>query len=376
MFFHQVIGHQDLKTRLIREVEGDRVAHAKMFVGESGYGGLPLAMAFAQYLLCENRGVNDSCGKCPSCIQASKLEHPDIHFSFPTVLAISKTSTPLLNEWREIVLEKNGYFDEEDWRKHIDVKSRPVVIGTDESQSIVKKLSLKAFGGKYKVLIVWLPELMNASCANKLLKLIEEPPKDTVLLFVSESTENIMATILSRVQITDVPKVDKESLEQFVYEWEKEISDNELDKVVAFSDGNIIRLLHYLEEGEILSKGFESFVTLMRVCYKKDVLEMIRWSENMAKEGKMMQQNFLLYALQMFRRSILMNYVGMESGLVQVAEQEKVFLDKFSKFITNNNIDKMMESFDKAHYHLERNGSSVIIFTNLCFQVMRFIHYR
>ncbi|MBL1278996.1 MAG: DNA polymerase III subunit delta' [Fluviicola sp.] len=368
MHFKSVIGQEKLKSRLIEEVKNDKVSHAQLFLGKPGYGTLPMALAFAQYLFCENKGEKDSCGECSSCLRVDKMEHPDLHFSFPTVQALSNTSDPFLSDWREQVIEM-PYFNLNSWLKRIDPKERKPIISVHESQQIIKKLTLKAFEGGYKVMIIWMAEEMNPQCANKLLKIIEEPPAKTVFILVAESQDYILQTILSRTQKIIFPKIGCDDTIEYL---KSKKGGAPSESIVSRSKGDLIEAQELFSENQGEDANNQLFIQLMRVCYKKNVLDMISWAEDITKTSKENQKQFLKYALHMFRQSILRNYTG--DVITRVSEDEDAFLENFAKFITGNNIQSMTESFSDSVYYIERNANTKILFTNLCFQVMRHIH--
>lgn len=369
MRFFEVIGQSEIKSKLIDEVKENKVSHAQLLLGKSGFGGLPLALAFSQYLFCKEKLENDSCGKCASCLKMQKLQHPDLHFVFPTVQTISKTSSPLLGEWREQI-QTFPYFNLNDWSEKIDPKSRKPIISVHESDEIIKKLSLHAYEGGYKVMIIWMPEEMNISSANKLLKILEEPPAKTLFLLVGEDQERLLKTIISRTQIIRVPRISYENVRQFLL-------DNGADGVSAESvagrvDGDLRLAKAELEENVSQDEQRELFIGMMRVCYKKNVIEMMNWADEAASLGKERQKQFLIYAIHMFRQSLLKNYT--EDQLTRVSGEEERFLANFAQFITGNNIQDFSKSFSEAVYHIDRNANAKILFTQLCFQVMRYIH--
>jgi len=371
MFFKDVIGQENLKAHLIKEVINEKVSHAQLFIGKPGYGSLPLALAFVQFLFCENKQENESCGECDSCHQTQKLEHPDLHFSFPTVLAESKTSSPLMKEWRAQVKE-NPYFSLNTWVKRIDPKKeRKPIIGTDESLEIVKKLSLKSFKGGYKVMVIWMAEEMNTTCANKLLKILEEPTPNTLFILIAESSDRMLQTILSRSQVLQLPRIEWNEIANYLRKT-KNRSSSLIDSISGRAEGDLLEAIQLTSSGHSQNEYQDEFIQLMRVCYKKSVLEMISWAEDIASKKSAHQKEFLKYALHMFRQSLLKNYSG--EILIRVSEEENSFLQKFAQFITGKNIQGFTQTFSDAHYHLERNANSKILFTSLCFQVMRYIH--
>lgn len=370
MLFSEVIGQRELKKQLVNEVVADKISHAQLFLGKPGHGTLTLALAFIQFIMCENKQEADSCGVCPSCQKNQKQQHPDVHFSFPTVQAISKTATPLLNEWRE-QLATTSYFDLNTWIKKSDDKERKPIISVHESQEIIKKLSLRSYEGGYKIMVIWQPEEMNVSCANKLLKILEEPPARTLFILVTDSHEKMLQTILSRTQMLLVPRLKLEEIAEHLVTT-KQIGRDYAESIASRAEGNLIEALEIAENSTEKNENYLQFTQLMRVCYKKNVIDMMDWGDSISERSKEGQKEFLKYALHMFRQSILRNYT--EDHLTRVSKDEDGFLGNFSKFITGNNIHDFFTSFNDAHYYLDRNANSKILFTNLCFQVMRFIH--
>ena len=370
MQFSNIVGQKELTKHLIDEVNNEKISHAQMFLGKPGYGSLPLALAFIQYLFCENKQAQDSCGACASCRKVEKLQHPDLHFSFHTVQSISKVSDAALGDWRDQIAE-NPYFDLNTWLKRIDIKERKPIISVHESEAIIKKLSLRSYEGGYKVMVIWMSEEMNPSCANKLLKIIEEPPNKTLFILITESQEYMLQTILSRCQIVKVPRIKMEDMSQHL-KHNLKVGGGNADSVASRVDGDLVETLEFLGDHEEQDANRTQFIQLMRVCYKKNVLDMIEWSEEIAAASREQQKVFLKYALHMFRQSMLRNYT--EDHLTKVSEEEDQFLDKFSQFISGNNVFDFMKTFNEAHYHIERNANSKILFTNLCFNVMRYIH--
>lgn len=370
MQFKDVIGQGELKSHLIQEILADKVSHAQLFLGKPGYGSLPMALAFVQFLFCEDKQEQDSCGVCSSCRKTQDLQHPDLHFSFPVVQAINKKSDSFLADWRA-QMKENPYFDLNNWLKRIDEKGRKPIIGTEESQEIIKKLSLKSYEGGYKVMVIWMAEEMNPTCSNKLLKILEEPPAKTLFILVCESQEYILPTIVSRTQLVKIPRINLEELSKH-FQQKFNLVATIADSLSARVDGDFIEALEMLGESQEQDENRELFIQLMRVCYKKDVVPMMDWAELISGLTKEKQKIFLRYSLHMFRQSMLHNYT--QNQLTRVSDEENQFLKKFAKFITGNNVFDFMETFNDAHYHIERNAHPKILFTNICFKVMRYIH--
>lgn len=370
MQFKDVVGQEGLKKHLINEVLSGKISHAQLFLGNPGYGGLPLALAFIQFLFCEDKKENDSCGQCSSCRKVNGLQHPDLHFAYPIVLAIDKLSDAFIDPWRKQIAEE-PYFNVNNWVERIDPKERKPIIGSDQSQEIIRKLTLKSFEGGYKVMLIWMAEEMNPTCSNKLLKILEEPPAKTLLILVCESQEKLLPTIVSRTQLLKVPRLNSENISSYLRN-SHGLSNSSIDSILARAEGDLIQAREIADANSDQEGNRELFMQLMRVCFKKDVIAMMDWSENMSAVSKERQKLFTQYALHMFRQSMLKNYTN--DQLTRVSLEEGAFLERFATFITGNNIMDFMQSFNDAHYHLERNANPRILFMNLCFNVMRYIH--
>jgi len=275
-----------------------------------------------------------------------------------------------MNEWRAKVKE-NPYFDLSQWIDYIDPKGRKPTIGTDESLEIIKKLSLKSYEGGMKVMLIWGASELNSAAGNKLLKIIEEPPKDTLFILMSESDEYMLPTILSRTQLVKFPSLDRDVLSKKLQQ-KFQLNSSNADSISARSEGDFIKASEFADEASADNQDREWFIELMRVCYKKDVLLMLKWSENMGAQSRESQKGFLKYGLHMFRQSLLKNYT--DDVLVRVSDEEASFLKNFARFITGNNALDFMKTFNEGHYYIERNAHPKILFTNICFSVMRYIH--
>ena len=364
MQFVNVIAHEAEKKHLIHTVKENRISHAQMFLGPAGSGSFPLAMAYAQYILCQNKQENDSCGTCVSCTKIQKHNHPDLHFSFPIHLSKEKhiyTSDNVLEYWREI-LDENPYFGIDDWNLKLGNENKQGIIGKEESQNIISKISLKSFEGGYKVLIMWLPELMNGNASNKLLKFIEEPPDKTVFLLVAEDQEQIIATIRSRTQIIKLPRLKEIEVATYL-ETEKGITASDSKIIAHLAEGDVAKAVHLISEQTVANFNFENFVNWMRLCYQKNIAKSIDWVDSIAAAGRENQKSFLKFCLNMFRQCIVGHYTGNE--LVVLTDEQNAFLSKFSPFINNKNIVGLTEVFNEAYYHIERNASAKILFLDL-----------
>ncbi|RXQ92946.1 DNA polymerase III subunit delta [Ancylomarina salipaludis] len=364
MQFKDIIGQEATKSRFIQTVTDNRVSHAQLIVGENGVGKLALAIAFAQYVSCQNKQANDSCGQCPSCKKYQKLVHPDLHFVFPVVkakAASNPVSDTYIENWRKQVLS-DPYFDLNDWYTSLGVENAQGMIYSNESNEILKKLSLKTYESDYKIMIIWLPEKMHASCANKLLKLIEEPPSKTLFFLVSEDPNRILQTIRSRAQMTKIPRIDKEALCSALKS-EYNLSDTELNNLVRLSEGSYRKARILIKNSDENAFNFDRFVSIMRICYARNVLELMTWAEEISAIGRERQKSFLQYCLRMIRENFILNLKQEE--MVFLNGEEMNFSQRFSPFINEDNVWPIADELTKAYNDIERNGNAKIIFLDL-----------
>ena len=366
MQFRDIIGQEPVKQRLRLSVQEGRIPHAQMLVGIEGIGKLQLAVAYAQYLNCPNRTEEDSCGVCPTCLQYQKLQHPDLHFAFPIVKNDSgDTCDDFMDIFRETLLSQH-YFAIDDWYKALGVETKQGVIYEKESSEILRKLSLKSFGNGYKVMIIWQPEKMNIVCANKLLKLLEEPPKETLFLLVTEHPDQLLTTILSRVQQIRVPALSEEELSQY---FPKDIAH------IAMGSYLTAKRIH--EEDEQNKQFLQDFIALMRnawlVGHKQNYValqDLRKWSLEMAdsKVGREKQKAFLQYAQRQLRENFIRNFAHPE--LNYQTTDEAAFSDKFFPFIHAGNVELLMQELQTAEQQIAQNGNAKIIFFDLCLQMI------
>ncbi len=372
MFFKDVIGQEEIKKRLIRSVQEERISHAQLFAGPSGTGKLAMALAFAQYVSCRNRSETDSCGVCPSCHKYQKLAHPDLHFVFPVFNAKhlkNPVSDDFLPQWREKVLE-SPYFELSDWLDHIEAGNAQGLIYERESESILRKLNLKSFESEFKVMIIWLPEKMHTACSNKLLKMIEEPPKKTLFLLVSENEEGVIGTIRSRAQLVKFQQIDNESLKNALLSREG-IDPEIVPDAVHLAAGSYIRALDYLAPGEDDQFYFQKFQEMMRFAYKREVKELIDWADEMAKIGRDKQKAFFTSALRLVREYFVSNLKRKE--LVYLNREEQDWGKKFAPFINERNIVPFVNEFELGIKHIGMNGNPRIVFLDTALRMVRLI---
>lgn len=370
MKFSEVVGQNKIKQLLIEETKSNRISHAQMFLGPSGIGKLPLAIAFSQFLLCDNPSKKDACGVCPSCTKIQHNVHPDLHFVFPVVNVKGvKSADDRRKDWNTF-LEQNTYFDLTNWLQFTDEMGKSPQIGVEESRHILKKLSLKSFSGKYKIMIVWLPEKMNIAAANKLLKVLEEPPEKTLFFLVCDSIESILPTIISRTQIIKIPALSNDDIIGYLKS-NYQIDDSNAQTIANLSQGSLVEALNMIKGDKSQHIYFDLFVSLMRAAYAIDAIQLMDVAENLAAQDKENQKNFLLYGLHIFRESLMRNYLGKESENLRIEENN--FLKKFARFINNQNISLLSNEFNDAYYHLERNANPKILFTDLVIRLTKMI---
>jgi len=377
MFFKDIAGHKAIKQKLIGAVQQNRVSHALLFSGPEGNGKLSLAIAFAQYLSCENKSENDSCGTCSSCLKYQKLIHPDLHFVFPVIkkkASEKPISDTYIKEWREF-LSNSVYHGFEKWLKKMGTENQQAGIFAQESEEIIKKLNLKSYESEYKIMIIWMPEKMNISASNKLLKMIEEPPPKTILILVTEDSEKIIKTILSRTQLIKIPKINEQVMYESIKE-KYEIEDAKIKEIVRTSDGNYLKaeelILNNANSSE--QENFSLFAQFMRDAYGLRITELIEWAEKIAKSGRETQKNFLQYALKLLRENFILNISPENQNKVLfLTDNEKNFSIKFNKFIHKNNIFQLTNEFNEAYNHIERNGYNKLIFLDLALKTARLL---
>jgi DNA polymerase-3 subunit delta' len=365
MQFAACIGVEETAARLRAGVHSGRVAHAMLFEGKEGSSALGLARAYAAYLHCASPTESDSCGTCTSCKAHAALQHPDLHWSFPFFKADGEetaTSGPFLPAWRDL-LRAHPYFGLEEWVGALGADKKQLFIGVHEALEINRKLGLKAFNGGYKVLIVWLPELMRSDTANKMLKLIEEPTEHTVMLFVSEHPESLLATVRSRVQAVRVPRLDDAAAAAAIGGLTGLAGDAALELAHA-TDGNLAAAVR-LASAEGATSDHDAFVRWMRACYALDTVALAACAEGFSKDGRESMKRFCLYGLHMVRQCIVGNYGASE--VMRLTARERAFAEKFAPFIHHGNVQDLQGAFERAHRDIAGNVNGKLVFLELGF---------
>ena len=374
MLFKEIIGNREVKNQLIASVNNNRVSHAQLFLGKSGCAKLALAIAYAQFLNCNNKLKDDSCGNCSSCLKYKNLSHPDLHLVFPVLKVNSiknPTSDNFTNQWREI-FARNPYLSLSDWIDSFGTENKTGQQGSiykDEAISIHKKLSLKNYEADYRVVLIWMPEQMNLEAANKLLKLLEEPPKGTLFLLVSENSGKLLNTITSRLQTVKVADFSTNNIMEYFGSEKLNIEKaKQLNNLMDADLGKIIQLLN--NEAEMMD-FFESFSDWMRLTYKMNIQGISKWVDGISTMGRKHQTLFISYAIKMMRECLIFNFAN--QSLLKTNQKEFEFIGKFSPFIHEENSILIVEKLEKTIKAIQRNANAKILFFELSLQMVKYL---
>ncbi|NAS31608.1 DNA polymerase III subunit delta' [Flavobacteriaceae bacterium R38] len=379
MLFKDLLGHEHIKKHLTHSADMGRIPHAQLFIGPEGSGTLPMAIAYAQYLLCNNTNAENTTGDQACNLKFNNLSHPDLHFAFPVASNSNVKSHPVsdnfLEEWRTFIKEQ-PYGNLFDWYQLIGIENKQGQIGVDESLQIVKSLSLKSYEGGYKVMLIWMAEKMNIASSNKLLKLIEEPPNKTIFLLIAEEEEQIIQTIRSRCQVLHFPPLAEATIKNALIE--RQLSENDATKIAHQANGNFNKAIDLMnKDSEDLT--FEKwFVSWVRSAFKAKgnksaIHDLINWSEQVAATGRETQKQFLHFCLDVFRQALLLNYKADEIVFMDL-NSDGFHLNKFAPFVHGGNIMDISNELQDAIYHIERNGNAKIILTDLSIKLTRLLH--
>jgi hypothetical protein len=376
MKFSEVIGQEDVKDRLRELVRERRVPNTLMFCGPGGSGKMALALAFASYLLGERDGEASLLADSQAIVNAEAMlarwEHPDLHFTYPVIKPVGTsaehkmTSDDFTREWHELLC-KSPYFSMDAWLACMDAANQQAIIGAGESDELTRKLSLKSSQGGYKVSIIWLPERMNVECANKLLKLLEEPPRQTVFIMVCEESDALLDTIKSRTQRIDIKRIDDVALEQALIE-RRAIDADTAHRIARIAGGNWLRALENLEAGNENRLFLDMFIMLMRLAYQRNIKELKQWSEAVAGYGREKQRRLLRYMMRMVRENFMYNFGQPE--LCYLTQEEENFSCKFARFINEANVVDINELLQKAHRDIGQNANAKVVFFDLALQMI------
>ena len=357
-----IVGQQEIQERLARQLRDNAVPHALLFCGPEGSGKLAVALRFAQALLCKNPNEGQPCGQCQGCKMAGDFVHPDLHFVFPVIKQKGQNgeavSDMYLKEWRE-TLRTSAYVDYQDWLERMLVQNQQAQISVAESDQILRKLSLTSQQGGYKVMIIWLPELMNVQAANKLLKILEEPPKQTVFILVSNSSDKLLTTILSRTQRVAFKPLSKEEVTEALMQ-QCGLQGADARRIAHQSAGNFTRAQQQIRVDADNGDFFERFVQLMRMCYQRDIKGIKNWSEDVSDWGRERQKDFLDYVLYLVRENFVYNFQIPELNFM--SQKESDFSVRFARFINERNVVEIMEAVEEARRDVSQNVNPKMIF--------------
>lgn len=371
MKFREVISQGAVKQRLLQDVGANRIPHALMLTGPKGAGKMPLALALAQYLLCEHRNEGEPCCECRSCRMVEEWSHPDLHFSFPIIKKKNSSTAPVcddyLKEWRQ-QLKREVYFDVNDWLADMKAENQQAVYYVTESDALLRKLAIKSSQGGNRVVLMWLPERMNQETANKLLKLIEEPPSHTYFIMVSEEPDKVLGTIISRTQRIVVPALSEGEIEEAL------VTRHALPREVAaelahVSQGSLTEALHRMAAGSDETMFFEQFVSLMRLAYTRKIKDLREWSDALSAMGREPQKRFLKYAQRLLRENFIYNFQRQKELNYQM-KNEAEFSRNFARFINERNVIPMMEVLAEAESDIEGNVNAKMVFFDMALQII------
>jgi DNA polymerase III subunit delta' len=366
MPFSSVIGQPQTKHHLADLVHSNRLSHALLLLGPEGSGALPMALAFAQYVVCEK--VNgketamtaDACGVCPSCVKAAQLIHPDIHYSYPVIpkkAGDKPVSTDYSSEWREFV-KQYPYGNAYDWLQFIGAENKQGNITAQECNDIIHKLSLKSFESGYKILIMWMPEYLGNE-GNKLLKLIEEPPANTLFLLVAENESLILQTILSRTQLVKMPLPETIDIENALIN-RAALEPVQARQIAVLCEGNYHEALQLIRHADDDWQGV--LREWLNAILKNGPIAQVKWIDEISKSGRERQKQFLRYFNHLLEQAVRLKYLGAEEGLVPIPEAEKDFASRLNKIADTSQQQAIIQELDKAAYYIERNAHAKMLF--------------
>ena len=380
MRFSEILGQDYIKNHLVKSASLGRIPHAQLFVGPEGSGTLPMAIAYAQYILCQNSGPENDGGNESCNLKFDSISHPDLHFIYPTVTTEDVKTKPksldFIAEWRAFLTE-NPYAGSFDWYRTLGVQNKQGLIRVEDAHEVLRLLALKSYEGGYKVMIIWMAEKMNSEAANKLLKILEEPLDKTLFILISENEEDIIQIIRSRCQVLQFNRLSEKVITDALVS-RQNIDARTASKMAHQAQGNYNKALQLLsEDGEDVY--FEKwFVDWVRGAFRAKgnaaaINDLISWSEQIASLGRETQKKFLHYCIDMFRQALLLNY--QTTSLVYMEPKiEKFKLENFAPFVNGNNINDIFRELSDAVYHIERNGNAKIILTDLSIKLTRLIH--
>jgi len=372
--FSSIPGLTETKKLLTDAVKGNHIAHAQLFVGAEGALNLPIALAYATYLHCENKG-EDACGVCSACTKNAKFIHPDTHFVFPLSNVKNdkdddRFKAEITKSWRSFLLEQ-PFGNLDDWTNYYGGEDKQALISREESREIIKTLSLKSFESPYKVMIVWQPELMHPSAANGILKILEEPPAHTYFILVTNAVDRLLPTIISRTQLVTIPLLSDQNVETCLVE-NYAVDKSKASRLARLAEGNLNLAIQSIDSDE--GDNSKHFMDWMRMCYGRSYAAMVTMADEFHALDRLNQRNIITYSMNALRE-VLLQLSG-ASAMNRVQGEELIFIEKFSKFLSVEKIEKSFELLNEAHYHLERNGSAKMIFLDMSLKISKILNLK
>ena len=363
MRFSDIPGHEDLKATLVNSFKKNHIAHAQLFSGNEGSAAMALAMAYISFLFCENKADDDACGQCAGCQKVAKLIHPDVHFFFPgpgkgsdNKEKVEKINQQQQKLWREFLTKRHPYQSLEDWSLLVDAQNKNIQISKEDARNIIRTVSMKSFEGSYKIILIWYPELMHPSAANAILKVLEEPPKDTLYFLVSYNYESLLTTILSRSQLIQVPGFTDEAVVKYLTS-HTSVSEPQAQAIAGLAAGNLRKALNDIDSGENLDH--QAFADWMRACLYNKFEELIKMAADFKARNKSQQKIFLQYGLSMIRQSILSKA---EISLMNISGESQQFAIRFGKALTVDVLDSASNELGKMIQYIDRNANAQLTF--------------
>ncbi len=376
MKFSSITGQTAIKRKLIQTIRDQRVSHAQLFFGPEGNEKLALAIAYAQFINCQNRQIPedpemlaDSCGVCPSCVKYEKLAHPDLHFVYPVSTTKKVKAKPksilFIEEWRDFLLKNDYHVNLHEWHEQIGSENKQGIINAEDCNEIIHTLSYKSYESEYKVMIIWMVERLFHAAAPKILKILEEPPDKTLFILISEDIEQIISTIRSRTLQVKIPKISLEDLQTYLVT-KFGCNEREAGIIARQSGGNLKQAVHRVQKIEEDQFNFNTFRNWMLSCHRNEVVKLVGMAADLGKIGRENQKNLLNYALMILQSC---GSAGFDHDqLIQSEGEELKFIKNISVYITPDNLDAFNELFNKALYHIERNAHPQTLFLDVSLQ--------
>jgi len=369
MQFKDVIGQNEIKAQLVKEVDSGRIPHAQLFLSRKGTGGLPMAMAFAQYLMCEQRADGDSCGSCPSCSKVSQLIHPDLHYCYPSFRKRSdkpNVSTDFIKEWREANAEQ-PYMNTYDWLQFLNADNKQGNISAEECRSIIKRLQLKSFEGAYKIQIIWMAEALGKE-GNILLKLLEEPPEDTILILIAEQQEAILNTILSRTQVKTFIDLPTDDIKNALIK-KASVEEEKASKIAFLADGDYHKALSLIDQNT--TAVFDWLEVWLAATMNRKAVDLMKFITTINKQGRETIKQFFDYILHFFRECLALQFKSETE--VKLTSREKNLAKRIWQIANLDRLSRLIPLIEEKHYHIERNVNAKHVLLDLSIQAEKIL---